>query len=63
MARPGVARHLVGSEPTTTLYVTPAKLMIVLVLKEVLVVQKQLVPKEELHVQQQLETKALLGSV
>jgi stress response protein YsnF len=49
---------VVGSERTTALYVTPAKLMIVPAPEEVLV-QKQLVPKEELHVQRQLETEAV----
>ena len=58
MARPEVARHLVGSERTTAPYVTPAELMIVPVLDEV-VVQKQLVLKEELHIRRRAETEAV----
>ena len=59
MARPEVAKHLVGSERTTTPYVTPAKLMIVPVLEEVVVVQKQLVLKEELHIRRRAETETV----
>jgi stress response protein YsnF len=59
MARPEVARHLVGSERTTAPYVTPAELMIVPVLEEVLVVQKQLAFKEELPIWRRAETGAV----
>jgi len=58
MARPEVTRHLVGSERTTAPYVTPAKLIILPVPEEV-VVQKQLLLKEKLHVRRRVETEAV----
>lgn len=59
MARPEVARHLVSSERTTAPYVTPAELMIVPVLEEVVLVQKQLAFKKELPIWQRAETEAV----
>jgi len=59
MARPEVTRHLVGSERTTAPYVTPAKLMIVPVLEEVVVVHKQLAFKKELPIWRRAEAGAV----